>query len=282
MPRYLLLFQLIVFLIILPAGLRAQELEMINRPVNTSGLTGLIITTSPFTLPPKTVEIGVMTLSENSVVPEYSATAYPVTISLGITRNMEMALKGSYATITGASGSRSRGAGEMELAYKWNFRPQREFSNVPGIAVIASGMMPTGDRESGTNSVLHWGGRLGISLGSEIAWADYILGVFADAQVAVQDLSDQYSRDSYGIMNLGLIFPISKYRNLQMILEYNQLTGKEKTTVNIDGVNHNAVTYGLRLVSERFNLTFGAQFIHNTVEGYTDSSKIIGMMSMKF
>jgi hypothetical protein len=36
----------------------AEELEIVNRPVNTSGLTGLLMTTSPYTLAPGTVEIG--------------------------------------------------------------------------------------------------------------------------------------------------------------------------------------------------------------------------------
>jgi hypothetical protein len=270
-----------IILSLLPSGLRAEELEMINRPVNTSGLSGLLITTSPYTLPPWTLEIGVMTLWENSMVPDYTATAIPLTISLGTAHNGELALKGSYAKIQKDTGTDIRGTGDMELAYKWNFRPQREYSNAPGIAFLAAGIVPTGDKQEGTTSIDHWGARLGFSLGSELTWEDYILGLFADAQVAVQDLSDKDQRDRYTIANAGLIFPISKYRNLQMILEYNLVAGKDAMEVSIDGVNHSAVTYGLRLVSERFNLTLGTQFIHKTVDGYNDSSRLIGIMSVK-
>ena len=280
MIRYLLLFQLII-LSFLPCGARAEELEMINRPVNTSGLSGLLITTAPYVLPPKTMEIGVMTLWENSLVPDYTATAIPLTISLGTGHNGEIALAGSYVMIQRDTGATDRGTGNIELAYKWNFRTQREYSNAPGIALLAAAIVPTGDVKDGTTTVDHWGCRLGISLGSEVIWEDYILGLFADVQIAVQDLSDKDQRDRYTIANAGLIFPISKYRNLQMILEYNLVAGKDATQVSIDEVNHSAVTYGLRLVSERFNLTLGTQFLHKTVDGYNDSSRLIGIMSIK-
>jgi len=280
MIRYLFLFQLIV-LSLLPSGLRAEELEMINRPVNMSGLSGLLITTSPYTLPPRTLEIGVMSLWENSLVPDYTATAIPVTISLGTGHNGEIALKGSYVKIQKDISTDIRGTGDIELAYKWNFRPQREYSNVPGIAILAAGIVPTGDKQDGTTSIDHWGARIGVSFGSELIWEDYILGLFADAQIAVQDPSDKDQRDRYTIANAGLIFPISKYRNLQLILEYNLVAGKDATEVSIEGVNHSAVTYGLRLVNERFNLTLGTQFIHKTVDGYNDSSRLVGIMSVK-
>lgn len=280
MNRYLHLLTLAIFLLF-PARASAEELDMVNRPVNTSGLSGLLITTSPYTLPPKKLEIGVMTLWENSLVPDYTATAIPVTISLGTGLNGEIALKGSYVKIQKDAGPEVRGAGNIELAYKWNFRPQREYSNAPGIALLAAAIAPAGDVQEGTTTIDHWGGRVGVSLGSELTWEDYILGLFADVQIAFQDLSDKDLRDRYTIANAGLIFPISKYRNLQMLLEYNLVSGKDATQVNIDEVNYSAVTYGLRLVSERFNLTLGTQFMHKTVDGYDDASRLIGIMSIK-
>jgi len=276
--RYVLLIQ-IVIAVLMPAALHAEELDIINRPVNTSGLTGLLVTTSPFTLPPRSLEVGFMVLSENSLVPNYTATAYPMTVSLGLSQNSEIALKSAYHYVNKDPDQISRGMGDTELTYKWNFRPQSELSNRPGIALLLTGVFPTADRVAGTNSISHWGGRIGISVGSEIIWEDHIIGIFADGQVGVQDLSDDQLKDSYSLVNAGVLFPISKYRNLQLIIEYNQRKGKDVMT--IDGVDFSAVTYGLRLVNERFNFTFGTQFIHKSDMGFEDSNRMIGMISIK-
>lgn len=277
--RYILLLRIIIIAVLLPAALHAEELEIVNRPVNTSGMTGLLATTSPFTLPKNSLEIGMMALSENSLVPNYTATAYPMTVSLGLSHNAEIALKSAFHYINEDPDQISRGMGDTELSYKWNVRPQAEFSGIPGIALILTGVFPSGDSVAGTNSISHWGGRMGISLGSELVWEDHIIGIFADGQVAVQDLSDKELRDSYSLANAGILFPISKYRNLQMVIEYSIRKGKD--IITIDGVDFSAVTYGLRLVSERFNLTFGTQFIHKSQDGYGDSNRMIGMMSIK-
>jgi len=270
---------LIIIALLLPASLLAEELEMVNRPVNISGMTGLLATTSPFTLPPKSLEIGIMVLSENSLVPNYTSTEYPMTISMGLSHNSEIALKGSYHYVNADPDQITRGIGDTELSYKWNVKPQTEFSSIPGVALILTGVFPTGDRTAGMSGVNDWGGRVGISLGSEIIWEDHIIGIFADGQIAVQDLSDNELRDSYSLLNTGILFPISKYRNLQMIIEYSQRKGKD--IISVDGEDFSAVTYGLRLVSERFNLTFGTQFIHKSQEGFADSNRMIGMMSVK-
>jgi len=276
--RYVLLLQVII-VFLLPAALHAEELDIVNRPVNTSGMTGLLVTTSPFTLPPRSLEIGIMVLSENSLVPNYTATAYPMTVSLGLSHKSEIALKSAYYYVNEVPDQNSRGMGDTELSYKWNFRPQIEFSAIPSIALLLTGVFPTGDKTAAMNSISHWGGRVGISLGSELIWEDHIIGLFADGQVAVQDTSDNELRDSYVQANAGILFPISKYRNLQMIIEYNLRKGKD--IVTIDGVDFSAVTYGLRLVSERFNFTFGTQFIHKSQEGFADSTRMIGMISIK-
>jgi hypothetical protein len=282
MMRSLRQFPTVLFLLAVlatPRAHAAEELEMINRPVNTTGLTGLLVTTSPFTLPPRTFEIGLGILSENSLLPKYTSTSYPLIISFGLSQNKEMGLRVPYNYRNVDTVSKSRGVGDTELSYKWNAVPQPENRFRPGLAVIAAGVFPTGDRESGMNSVSHWGARAGLAVGSEISWEDRIIGLYADAQAAVQDMSDNQLRDSYVLVNAGILFPISKYRNLQVLIEFNQRTGKD--VVTYDGVDYSALTYGLRLVNERFNLTFGTQFVHKSAEGYDNSSKIIGMISIK-
>ncbi len=275
---------LVAAVISVPLSVQAEELDMINRPVNSDGMTGLLVTTIPFTLPKKTVEIGAAVITENSHVPDFTLATYPVLVAYGLSDNSELAVRGSYVTLdtagTATAGTvKSRGAGDTTVSYKWNFRKQHENSIAPAISLFLTGILPTGDREAGTNTVDHWGARLGISAGSEIPIEDYTLGVYADAQLVVQDLSDDSARDRKQLFNAGILLPISKYRNLQMLVEYNTMGGQDVS--HLFETNFSAVTYGIRLVSERFNLTFGAQFIHRTATGHEDSTKVFSMMSYK-
>jgi hypothetical protein len=280
--RFLSLLLPVIILFISSAAALAEDLEMINRPVNTSGLTGLLFTTAPFTLSPRSVEIGVAALSENSTVPNYSVGELPaVSITAGIAQGMELALKGSFFHKTVKEGNKVRGTGDTELSYKWNFLPRTESSSFPALALIITGIAPTGSRDLNlVGGVAHWGTRFGLSAGREITWGDHVIGVYADGQMAVHDLSDQRFRDRYGILNAGLLLPISKYRNLQMLIEYNLVTGIDK--ISDEGGDYSAVTYGLRLVSEKFNLTIGTQFMHKKVPGFENSNRIVGMTSIKF
>lgn len=273
-----------VLLFLHPGDALADEIELVNRPINTSGLTGLLITTSPFTLPPGTVEIGASILSESSILPDYTITEYPLSAAFGFTNNSEFGFKCSYFNITeGPTGTRmiTRQTGDIELSYKWNFIQHQEDSIFPGIALIIGGMIPTDDNiESKTNSVSEWGVRLGLTAGTEIIWKDYALGIYADGQIVGQDLNDDKLNDTSWMFNAGLLFPISKYQNLQMLIEYSLTTGKDITTLS--GSDNDTLTYGLRLVTKRFNLTIGNQNLHKRLKGYDNSGRVIGLMSIKF
>lgn len=274
------LLQVVSLIIIYDSG-SAQELEVVNRPVNVSGLTGLIATTTPFTLPGGSLEIGASALNETSAVPDYSVTEYPLSITYGIARNMELALKGAYLyREEGLDPVRKRGAGDSELLYKWNFYPQQEHSLFPALAAFLSVTGLTGDSDAGLNRVHNWGARAGFSLGREIVWEDHVIGIYTDAQIAVQDLNQDVYRDKYSIVNAGILLPISKQHNLQLLVEYSDLSGKRP--LNKDDTNTSTITYGIRVVSERFNLTVGNQFIHKEIEGYNPSGRVIGTLSIKF
>jgi len=255
---------------------------MINRPINTDGMTGLLVTTAPFTLPRKTLEIGTALITENSHVPDFTVNTFLLLVAYGLRHDAEIALRATYVELekTDTMGTaKSRGTGDTTLSYKWNFRKQQEYSIVPAFSLFVSAIFPTGDEQKGTNTVDHWGARLGLSVGSEIPIEDYTLGVYADAQIVVQDLSDSSARDQKQLFNAGILLPISKYRNLQMFVEYNAMGGQDVS--HQYQTNFSAVTSGIRLVNERFNLTFGAQFIHRLAAGYEDSSKVFSMISMK-
>lgn len=271
-----------VLLSFFPGILWAEEIEMLNRPVNSSGLTGLFITTSPFTLAAGTIETGIIAFSENSNKPDFTLTEYSAIVAAGIRKSMELAVKGSYFHREEGTGPKLRGAGDTEVSLKWNARQQIEDSPLPSIAFFLTGLAPTSSDDKGFSRVQHWGSRAGISVGSEILWEDHVFGLYADAQVAFQDLSDESRRDIYHIVNAGLLLPISKYRNLQLILEYNLVSGRD--VQGIDPMDYSAVTSGVRLVTERFNLSMGMQLLHKEKVAplLDDSSRVIAIMSMKF
>ena len=280
-----LVFSLIISLTILvcrPA--LAEELMVVNHPVNTSGLTGLLFTTAPYTLNPGTTEIAASVLYESSVKPEYTITEYPLSISVGVFHNSEIAIRGSYYNLQeGPTGTAitERKTGDVEISYKWNFFPPSESSARPALSLIIAGNFPTeNNADMKIDAATHWGAKLGLSAGTEISWSDHILGIYADANIKGQDPTEKRLQDIYEIYNAGLLFPISKRQNLQMLLEYTIVQGHERNTLG--GGDYTAFTYGLRLVGERFNLTMGAQFLHKKTEGYDNSGRVVGLMSMKF
>ncbi len=258
-----------------------EELEMINRPVNLSGLTGLLFTAAPYTLPVKNVEVAVGTNTESSVIPDINVNELPIiSVTAGIAQNMELAAKSSYFHKRIGTAGTQRGSGDAELSYKWNFLPQSESSANPAVALIVTGIVPTSNKNLNLGTAAHWGARCGMSIGREITWSDHVLGAYMDGQVAVHDLSDDRNKDIYGILNIGLLYPISKYRNLQLLLEYNRVAGVNR--ISDIGGDYAGLTYGLRMVSERFNLTIGAQFLRNEALGFDNASRVIGMASIKF
>jgi hypothetical protein len=274
----------LISIIFHPAFVVAEDNELVNHPVNLSGLTGLLFTAAPYTISPGTVEAGISVLSENSVRPDYTITEYPFSVTVGMSNNSELALKSSYFTITeGPTGTNviTRETGDIELSYKWDFLPQTEASMRPAVALIVTGIAPTGENSDlKIVAVSHWGMRIGIATGTEVSWKDHTLGIYADGQIAGQDLTENRLMDLYGIFNAGLIFPISKYQNLQMFMEYSLVSGKDKLSLN--GSDYTALTYGLRLVNDRFNLTIGTQFMRKKIEGYDSSGRVIGLLSRKF
>lgn len=264
---------------------QAEELDIINRPVNVSGLTGLLFTTSPYTLPKGSVELGISILNETSDLPKFTITEFPFSVTVGLPKNSELALKTSYfnvkqpSAVPGTS-SYQRKTGNLELSYKFNFLPQPEDSIRPALAVIMTGIMPTDNyHDKVIDGVNHWGVRFGLSTGTEINWQDYLLGLYADVQAQAQDVTQKDIRDFYGIFNAGVLFPISKYRNLQMFVEYTFVFERDRVT--LDGGDYNGLTFGVRLVNERFNLSIGSQFRYKQAEGYDNSSRLVALLSMK-
>ena len=277
---YLLL--IIALPAILPTRALPEELDFINRPMNATGLTGLLTTTSPFSLDPGVVEMGIASFSEDSKRPDYTLSEYAVLISVGTGKGTELAIRGCSFSEKSPPAASETGAGDVEMSFKWNFlKINPDAPAVPAVAMIITGIAPTGDKETGMNRVQHWGARFGLSSGTDISWREHVVGIYADAQMGIQDLSDDRYRDRYQAFHAGMLLPISKYRNLQVFIEYTAVSGKDVIN-NIDGSDYTAFMYGLRLVSERINLTVGTQFLRKNMEDTDNPERIISMLSVKF
>ncbi len=177
-------------------------------------------------------------------------------------------------------GARERGTGNFNIGLKYTVLPQLESSWVPAVALFASGSTGADNKDIVLNGIIHWGARVGLAAGREINWGEHIIGIYGDAQLVVHDLNNENYRDRYGLFNAGLLFPVSKNRNLQMVVEYTFTTGIDRITAQ--GGDYSALLYGLRLVTERFNFSIGSQFIRKRVEGFDDSTGIIAVSSIKF
>jgi hypothetical protein len=277
---HLLLFLCLGLLAVLPTRALSEELDLINRPMNASGLTGLLVTTSPFTLETGVVETGVAVFSENSKRPDYTLTEYAALIAIGTGKGTELAVRGSSFHKQSSLSATENGR-DIEAAFKWNFSKSKpESPAYPAFAMIIAGIAPTGDQDMGVNRVHNWGARFGLSAGNDIGWREHILSVYIDALMTIRDLSDTRYRDRYQTLHAGMLLPISKYRNLQLFIEYAVVSGKE--VIDVDGLDYSSFIYGLRLVSERLNLTIGTQFLHKDMEGFENTERIIGMLSVKF
>jgi len=267
-----------------PQSTYAEDDSLVNRPVNIYGLSGLLFTTAPYTLPLNTVEAGVSIISENSEVPNYRISEYTVSFAMGVPGNAEFACRSSYYELREdpvTASAVQRKTGDLEVSYKWNFLAPSESSFRPALSVQVAGMIPTQDSsDRNFNTVSQWGMRLGLSAGTEIAWGDHVVAIYADAEVNGKDPASQQKRDFFEFANAGILLPISKYQNLQMLAEYSLVYGKNRTLY--DSGDYSGITYGIRLVNERFNLTIGTQFLHKQNVSFDNSGRVIGLMSMKF
>ena len=265
----------------------AQELDMINRPVNGQGLTGILATTSPYTLPPGIFEVGLAAISEQSAQPDFSLNQIPaITLSYGSSPSTEISFKSSYIHTSLGQETKQRGAGDAEFSLKWVFAAPKEVSSVPGASLFITGMLPLSKKsETALGGVDHWGTKLGLSIGREVLWGDgdHVIAVFADAQIIVRDLADERVRDRYSSSNMGILLPVSKNRNLQILAEYSLTSGVDRSTNEIsDTIDHTAMTYGLRLVTEKLNITIATQFLRKHEEGFDNASRVIAETSLKF
>jgi hypothetical protein len=165
------------------ADATSQELDIVNRPVNLQGLTGLIVTTTPFTMPRGALEIAFSATSETSAVPDITVSEFLGSLTIGITRPWKYAPGVVSHTGIGLDPNKKRGMGDTGLLYKWNIIPPGEKAYIPAAAVFVAVQGLNGDRDNGFQRFHNWGAKIGLSLGREINFEEHIIGVYFDGQL---------------------------------------------------------------------------------------------------
>ncbi len=258
-----------------------EAIRTIDRSSNISGLTGLMLISSAFTLPARESAVGVSIFFEKSDNPAYTVLQFPVTATYGVTDSVEVGVKTKAikSEATAASTSQS-GIGDSEIAVKW--RLDTHDIIFPELAVGLAGILPTGNDSKGLNDVKNWGMKLLAMASLETKLTEFtFLGLYLETQAIFLDQGNKAAQDKYGVINAGLQLPISKDNRLQGILEYNKTIYKRDNPALLE-VNQWGVTPGLRYVTKKMNFTAGAQFLSKSSNAYESSTRWICTYGYKF
>ncbi|NTW59464.1 MAG: hypothetical protein HGA43_09875 [Nitrospirae bacterium] len=258
--------------------------RVINRPANIQGLTGLIFTNSAYTQPKGRIVVGLASIGENSSDPNFSIAQGFATITAGITDRIEIGIRAqAIGTNFGSSKTRETGFGDTDVLVKW--RISSEYDPFPAIALGVAYTFPTGDSAKGYNDVEDYGLRfMVIGTAEKEMPGDYFIGVYFEGQVCYKDKipwtdGKSYS-EKYGVVNAGLLFPLTESRKLQAMFEYTTVVKKNIPTVNAE--NSTGFMPGLRYVTENANISVGVQFYHREEAGFNDTLRYVGTLSYAF
>ena len=238
--------------------------EEIRRGTNLSGLTGLFITNSAYT-----VRDEEMVLAGTAVASSASGTNIingTFTVTYGLANSFEIGLAtGVNVNLAGGSGM-----SDTELSAKWRFRSQSEY--LPAMGFSTSLILPTG---SGGFGVVDIGGLTVRGLASsESQLSDTIfIGLYVDVGISVLDTTA--GLDGHYELNLGGLMPISDDNHLQLIGELNYVTGKA-----VAANNYTAATFGARY--NRNALRLGAAVQAQRTQAATSVTRAFGSMSLSF
>lgn len=242
----------------------SQETAL-NRVSSTlTGGTGLFITQSIDTLAPGKLEVGLGLSYEdgkhkdkkvgNLTIPKLSST-----LTFGLSPNMEASAQIPYFLNLEVGNQSESSIGEINLSLKWRLTEASTDLNFPGFAFHFTAFLPTGgDRKKGTANFDSWGAQLLLvsSAEAEVGLPDMhiLVGFYADGGVYIQDAGDT-TEDNAGIIDLGILVPLSEAKEVQLIIEANARVSQELLLER----QHAAVTGGLRYVTRHLALNGGWQ-----------------------
>jgi hypothetical protein len=254
----------------------------IYRAPNVHGLAGLLTMNIPHTMGAGATLVASAAYEGAEPGLYESAMVTMGALRIGLSENVEFAVKGKLYQVDPTIGESETGLGDAEAMIKWKFRNQNE--NLPAMAFGLGAILPTAEESKGFQEVENWGGKFMIAASAEMSvFEDSYIGLYAEAQAVVIDSvgNNTAYTDKYGIINLGIAFPISDNNALVFFVEHNQIV-KKNTGLYLEQ-DYTAITPGLRLATDNFNLTVGLQDVQSDNPIATDSrQRAIATLSMGF
>ncbi len=265
---------------------------IVNRPVNMQGLTGLLFTNSAYTQPAGSITFGLSGLGERNSDLNYSLAQGTASITIGLANRLEAAVRGKMFGLkiggfTDQVTERTAGQGDTDVLLKWRFSSQTDI--IPALAFGLSWTFPSGVAEKDFSEVKNESIKLMlIATGENRVLTHGFVGIYLEAQAVYNDeLHDNREspyKDRYGVVNAGILFPLTDEHNLQFLLEYNRVYNRDRVFL-YDG-NYNGVVPGLRFVTDDFNVTLGFQRIKREDDsdpsGYRRSNRFAGTIGYRF
>jgi hypothetical protein len=266
--------------------IRAKDVVLvINRPPNIQGLTGLMVMNSAFTRPAGTFAFTGSAMFEDSSKPDYRVIQAPITLTYGITDTIEAGIKTKFVSYDSTSRANESGIGDAEVAVKWRWKTHS--TTTPELAIGLAGIIPTGSDSKGLNEVKNWGAKFMVMATSETKIAtNSFLGLYLEAQAVYIDgfsgTRSTNTQDQYGVINAGVLLPISTNNRLQAMLELNENLYKRRARTVLAENNQLGVTPALRYVTDTMSFTAGAQILNKDAKGYGNTIRWIGTVSYQF
>ena len=263
----------------------SDQIVVVNRPPNIHGLTGLMVTNSAYTQGAGHFALGASVLGEDSDTPDASLLQGIGTLTIGLSDTVELGGKAKFLVANaGSSATQEEGLGDTEVALKWRFRGQSKGETIPAMAIGIGGIIPTGDSAKGFEEVRENGLKIMLIATSETPiLEDSFIGVYFEAQAVFIDQitrDDPVTQENYGIINAGLLLPLSENNHSQWILEYNAVVDKDIPTLG-EG-DYTAFATAFRYVTANLNITVGGQYLMKDLPGFENTVRFIGTASVNF
>lgn len=256
----------------------SADTDMVQIPPTVFGPSGLLFTQSADTLDSGEIATGVSFAHERSRTPDFTIDELSTTLTLGLPRGIELSARAPYFIQVESNGFRDNGLADVDLTIKWRFLESNREYNFPAFGLSLTYYFPAGNES--LRRVDSWGVKALIVSSAEVevgAPHGFLAGFYADGGVFLRDLN-RPSEEKHGLINLGILIPVTESRQLQAILELNAIL---KNEIPSEG-NYTAATGGLRYVSPRLSITGGIQHRIKSEDGFDDTNRLIVQASYFF
>ncbi len=277
MPIHRILFLGFLFIALMPiTTVLAEDTAFVRTPATVFGLSGLIFTQSADTLSPEKIEAGLSVTHEHSSNdPDFTINEVSATMALGLPGRIELAVHAPYMFNFESHGEDDAGMEGGDLSVKWRFLDQDVDRGLPALGLSVSYFFPIGNQRRGFEPVDSWGVQALLIAStranlSRSLYDFYYVGLYADGGIFIRDRGSS-DEEKHARADLGLLFPLTDSRRLQLILEGNATV---KDQAPFEG-NYMAITGALRYVASHIHFSGGIQHRFKQDSGIQDTDRFV-------